>query len=437
MRTIFILLAASAIGLPATAAADTVTDWWEVANRHYLAGQAAPGPRMPDADRASSRMALAMFEAVNAIDRRYESYLNVPKAQSGASQDAAAATAAFKVLLQHYPASKSSLEDSYAMVMAGIPDGAAKESGQKIGEQAVAAAATAQGIDPAIPQPPYRPRTRPGEWIGTSIPSLDTYWYAFKPWAVPADQLMPEPPPPLASERYARDYEEVRRLGARDSKERTKEQTLIARNREGYNLAPMVRYIADRPGRRQVDNARLLALYQMAFDDAVQAMILAKYRYDFWRPVTAIRNADEDGNDATQSDPAWLPLLSNPNFQEYPCGHCTAVAVQSEVLKLVGGLPANTPVRVATAVNPNLVVQTVRSWDEIVRQVSDSRMYGGVHYRFSNEAGEGIGRRAAQITVEKLLRPLPAPPKEAALTAAAAGRTTGRPEGLLKEGAAG
>jgi hypothetical protein len=405
MRRFFMVFAAAAVSAsPATA--NTVTDWWEVANRYYLAGQGASGPRLPDAERASTRAALAMFEAVNAIDRRYESYVNFPAADPGASQDAAAATAAFRVLLQHYPANKSALEDSYAMVMAAVPEGPAKDAGREIGERAAKAAVAAQGIDAAVVQPPYRPRTRPGEWIGTSIPSLETYWYAFKPWAVPADRLMPPPPPPLTSERYARDYDEIRRLGGRDSKERTREQTLIARNREGYNLAPMVRYVTDRPGRRQVDNARLLALYQMAFDDAVQAMILAKYRYDFWRPVTAIRNGDRDGNDATLPDATWLPLLGNPNFQEYPCGHCAAAAVQAEVLKLEGGLPANTPVRVAAG-SPNMVVQTVRSWDELVRQVSDSRMYGGVHYRFSNEAGEEIGRRAARIVVGKLLRPLP------------------------------
>jgi len=403
--TLFMAIAAIAVSSPASA--DSVTDWWEVSNRHYLAGQAASGQRMPDADRASSRAALAMFEAVNAIDRRYESYLGLPVADPKASQDAAAATAAFQVLVKHYPANKAALEESYAMVMAQIPGGAAKEVGRQIGERAAELARDAQGVDPAIPQPPYRQRTRPGAWIHTSIPSLELYWYAFKPWAVPAERLMPPPPPALTSERYARDYEEVRRLGGRDSTERTAEQTLIARHRQGFDLSPMVRHVTDRPGRRQVDNARLLALYQMAFDDAVQAMIIAKYRYDFWRPVTAIRNGDLDDNEATQADPNWLPLLPNPNFQEYPCGHCAAVAVQAEVLKLAGGLSANTPVRVAVGGNPNMVVQTVKSWDEIVRQVSDSRMLGGVHYRFSNEAAEAMGRQAARLAESTILRPLP------------------------------
>lgn len=400
------LIAATALALPSPAAADTVTDWWEVANRFYLAGQSASGPRLPDAERASTRAALAMFEAVNAIDRRYQSYFDFPAADRTASQDAAAATAAFKVLLKHYPAQKGTLEDSYAMAMAEIADGPAKEAGRQVGERAAEAAVAAQGIDPAMPQPHYRPRTRPGEWIHTSIPSLETYWHAFRPWAAAADQLMPPPPPALTSDRYARDYEEVRRLGGRDSKERTREQTLIARYRQGYDLAPMVRYIADRPARRQVDNARLVALYQMAFDDAVQAMIIAKYRYDFWRPVTAIRNGDRDGIEATRHDPSWLPLLPNPNFQEYPCGHCAAVAVQTEVLRRIGGLPADTPVRVVTAMDRNMPVQTVESWDAAVRQVSDSRMYGGVHYRFSNEAAEEMGRRAARTVIAKVLRPL-------------------------------
>ena len=405
------LLAASALAWPQPAAADTVTDWWEVANRHWLAGQATPAPQTPDMVRAPARTSLAMFEAVNAIDRRYQTYLGLPAADPSASQDAAAATAAYKVLLHHYPAAKSSLDESHAMAMAEIPDGPAKQAGAAIGEQAAVAAIAAHGIDPAVAQEPYRPRTTPGEWIGAALPTLDSYWAALKPWVVGPGALMPPPPPALTSDTYARDYEEVRRLGARASKERTPHQTLIARYRQGYDLSPMVRHIADRPGRPQVDNARLLALYSMAMDDAVQAMIVAKQRYNYWRPVTAIRNGDKDGNPATQHDPAWLPLLPTPNFQEYPCGHCTAVAVQAEVLKRLGGLPASTPVRVAAGMNPNIVVQTVASWDEVVRQVSDSRMLGGVHYRFSNDAGEEIGRRAARMVIESALRPLAKPAK--------------------------
>jgi hypothetical protein len=403
------MASAAALAFAAPASADTVTDWWEVSNKFNLAQQTAAMPSPPEMQRASARTALAMFEAVNAIDRRYESYLGFPAADPKASQDAAAATAAYKVLLQHYPQNKSHVEEGYALVMAQIADGAAKQAGVAVGERAAEAAMAVHGIDPAAEQTPYRPRTAPGAWIGASLPTLEPYWLAFKPWLVPnIDALISPPPPPMTSAVWARDYDEVRRLGSRNSKERTPVQTLIARYRQGYDLSPMVRYIADQPGRRPVDNARLFALYQMAMDDAVQAMIVAKLKYGFWRPITAIRNGDQDGNDATQRDAAWVPLLPTPNFQEYPCGHCTAVSVQAEVLKLAGGLPANTRVRVASGMNPNLVVQSVSGWDEVVRQVSDSRMLGGVHYRFSNDAGEEIGRKAARLAVGTILRPLPA-----------------------------
>jgi hypothetical protein len=348
-----------------------------------------------------------MFEAVNASDRRYESYLRLPTGDPAASQDAAAATAAYKVLMQAYPANKASLEESYTMVMAAIPHENAREAGRLIGERAAAAALAAGGIDPAIAQNPYRPQTVPGQWTGASLPSLDPYWAAFKPWVVASPAaLRPLPPPPLNSARYARDYEEVRRLGGRASTERTPFQTLIARYRQAFDITPAVRLATDAPGRRQVDNARLLALYQMAFDDAVQAMVTAKHHYAYWRPITAIRNGDSDGNDATAHDPNWVPLLPTPNFQEYPCGHCTAAAVIGEVMKSATGVNPPAGVRVISLINPNSVTQVIPSWDEWVRQVSDSRIYGGVHYRFSNEAGEDIGRRAARIVMDRALKPL-------------------------------
>ena len=407
MRKILMMsVAAAAVAAPAKA--DSATDWWELASKFNFAQQASSMPSPPEMQRASSRAALAVFEAVNAIDRRYESYLNFPVAEASASQDAAAATAAYKVLLHHYPQHKSHIEESYAMAMAQIPNSQAKQSGAAIGSQAAAAVMAVGGVDPAVEQTPYRPRTVPGEWIGASPPSTEPYWFAFKPWVVKNLDALTPAPPPMTGPVWARDLEEVRRLGVRESKERTPIQTLIARYRQGYDLSPMVRYIADRPERRQVDNARLLALYQMAMDDAVQAMIVAKLKYNFWRPITAIRNGDRDGNDATSREAGWLPLLPTPNFPEYPCGHCTAVAVQAEVLKIAGGLPENTRVRIASGMNQNLVVQSVSNWDEAVRQVSNSRMLGGVHYRFSNDAGEKIGREVARMAVATILKPLSA-----------------------------
>ena len=408
MRSTTLILACAAVAVTSPARADVATDWWDVANRYYNAAQGSPAPLGPDTARASTRAALAIFEAVNAIDRRYQNYLAMPAGDPTASQDAAAATAGFKVLLHHYPANKAALEESYALTMAGLADSPGRQAGVAIGDKAAALAIAAGGLDQSIVQTPYRPRSVAGEWVATALPSLDPYWQAMKPWVIPnAAALRPPPPPALTSDVYARDVEEVRRLGGRTSIERTPVQTLIARYRQAFDVTSSVRIATDAPGRRAVDNARLLALYQMAFDDAAQAMIVAKQHYDYWRPITAIRNADRDGNPATQVDSGWLPLLPTPNFQEYPCGHCTVAAAIGEVMERESGLPASAGVTVASLINSNSTTQHVASWDEWVLQVSDSRIYGGVHYRFSNEAGEDIGRKAAAYVVANALRPLP------------------------------
>jgi hypothetical protein len=402
-------LAASMLtaGLPARA--DTVADWWDYANR--IAGPTT-GSGNPDQTRAVTRASIAMFEAANAIDRRYESYLGLPAGDPKASQDSATATAAYRVLVQAFPALKTSIEESYQITMAEIPDGPAKEAGRLIGEAAAKAAMTVGGIDPAIEQAPYRPRTSPGEWVATGLPSIDSSYIAFKPWVLPSvDSLLPPPPPALNSAVWARDLEEVRRLGGRTSKERTPHQTLMARYRQAFDLTPSMRAIADQPGRSPVRNARMFALYQMAFDDSGEAMGSAKFHYNFWRPITAIRNADKDGNDATQLDAGWVPLLATPNFPEYPCGHCTVAAAIAEIMNAETGPRPPGGVRVGSQAVPNSIVQTLPSWDEWARQVSDSRMYGGVHYRFSNEAGEAIGRQAARMVLAKVAKPLPPPAK--------------------------
>ena len=404
MRKILMgMVAAAALVLAQPAAADTVSDWWELANK------VAPpyGGGTPEQKRSTSRAALAVFEALNAIDRRYESYLDFPAGDPTASQDAAAATAAWRVLLHHFPAQKAALDDSYAIAMGQIREAGPREAGRLIGEAAAAAAIPVGGIDPAIEQTPYRPRTVPGEWVSTELPQIEPYMVAYRPWVMAsASALRPPPPPALTSETWARDYAEVQRLGGKTSSERTPEQTRIARYRQAFDLTPSMRLAADAPGRRPVQNARMFALYQMAFDDSVMAMSEAKAHYDFWRPITAIRNGANDGNDATAPDPAWVPLLDTPNFAEYPCGHCTLAGALGEVMEAeVGPRPA-TGVRVASMAIPTSAVQVLPSWDEWVRQVSDSRIYGGVHYRFSNDAGEAIGRRTARMLIDQVMRPL-------------------------------
>ena len=404
MRNVIMgITVAAALVFAQPATADTVSDWWEFANKLAPPG----GSGTPDQMRSTSRASLAMFEALNAIDRRYESYLNLPTGDPTASQDAAAVTAAYLILVQHYPAQKAALDDSYAIAMQAVPDAAKREAGRLIGEQAAAAAMAAGGIDPAIVQTPYRPVTSAGQWISTPLPQIEPFMSAFKPWVIPGvEALRPPPPPALNSDVWARDYEEVRRVGGRTSTERTPTQTLAARYRQAFDLTPSMRLAADAPGRTPVQNARMFAVYQMAFDDAVMAMSAAKAHYDFWRPITAIRNGADDGNDATVPDVGWVPLLGTPNFAEYPCGHCTVAGALGEVMEAeVGPRPA-TGVRVASQAIPNSAVQVLPSWDAWVQEVSDSRIYGGVHYRFSNDAGEEIGRRAARMVIDQVMRPL-------------------------------
>jgi hypothetical protein len=409
MRRAYLKVAAvAALAFTQPAAADTVCDWWEFATRLANPMTATGGPRTPDQERAVTRASLAMFEALNAIDRRYESYLGFPAGDRTASPDAAAATAAYRVLLHSFPAQKTMLDENYAVAMASVADERAREAGRLIGEQAAAAAIAVGGIDPAIEQLPYRPRTAPGEWIATALPTIEPHMAAFRPWAIPSAEALRSPPPPaLTSPVWARDYDEVRRLGGRTSTERTPHQTLMARYRILPDLTPSMRAAAEAPGRTPVQNARMFALYQMAYDDAVLAMSAAKMHYNYWRPITAIRNGADDGNDATAADAGWMPLLGTPNFPEYPCGHCTFAAAIAEVMKAeVGPTPA-VGVRVTSLSGPNVLVQVLPSWDQWVQEVSDSRIYAGAHYRFSNEAGEEIGRRAARMVLEKVARPLP------------------------------
>jgi len=406
-----LLLAATALAAfgAAPALADTVCEWMEFSTG--IATAAAPpasAPRTPDHDRAGTQVALAMFEALNAIDRSFESYLKFPAGDPRASQDVAAATAAYQVLTAHYPGQKTALDENYAIALAAEKDAGARDAGKAIGEAAAKAALASGGIDPKVVQTPYMPRTQPGVWVPVPLPFFEPFMTAFTPWILPrVDAARPGPPPALTSERWARDYDEVKRLGGRNSKERTANETLMARYRITPNMMPTMRLIADAKGRSLVANARLFALNAMVADDTLMALGEAKLHYNFWRPITAIRNGEADGNPATAPDPSWVPLITTPNHPEYPCGHCGLSAAAAEVLKAEVGEAPPGGVRVASLSIPTSNVQVLPSFDEWVRQVSYSRILGGVHYRFSNDAGEELGRKIGEMAVANVMKPLP------------------------------
>jgi hypothetical protein len=404
------LVCAFALALtPAAASADTICEWMGYAES--VANGAAPTPagaaQSPDHEHVSTQVALAMFEATNAIDRRYESYLGLARGDAKASQDAAAVTAAYQVLLSHFPAQKAGLDDSYRIAMNAVIDASARDAGKAIGEAAAKLALTAGGIDPAIKQIQYRPRTTPGTYIATALPVIQPYSTAFKPWVVSSVEAMrPPPPPALTSERWSKDFNEVKALGSKTSSTRTEHQTIMARYRITPDMMPTYRLVADAPGRSPVQNARMFALVGMAGDDAYMTTLAAKMYYNFWRPITAIRNAQDDSNAATEVDPAWAPLINTPNHPEYPCGHCTFAGTVAEIMKSETGAAPPGGVRVSSRSIPGAAVQVLPSWDDWVRDVSFSRTLGGVHYRFSNEAGEQVGRSVAKITLAKVMRPL-------------------------------
>jgi hypothetical protein len=405
-------LALGLIGLVAVAApahADTICEWMAYTDLVVSADAPAPAGAMQATghEHVTTQVALAMFEATNAIDQRYETYLGLAKGDGTASPDAAAITAAYQVLLAHYPAQKAGLDDSYRIAMNAVTDAKAREAGRLIGEAAAKLALATAAIDPAIKQVPYRPRTTPGVYIATALPVIQPFSTAFKPWVVKsAEQFRPAPPPSLTSATWARDFNEVKALGGKGSTTRTEQQSLMARYRITPNMMPTMRFVADAPGRTLVQNARMFAMFGMASDDAYMTTLAAKIHYNFWRPVTAIRNAQDDANAATDVDPAWVPLINTPNHPEYPCGHCTYAASAAEIMKSETGASPPGGVRVSSSSIPNSAVQVLPTWDDWVREVSFSRTLGGVHYRFSNEAGEKIGRDVAKLTLAKVMRPL-------------------------------
>jgi hypothetical protein len=175
-------------------------------------------------------------------------------------------------------------------------------------------------------------------------------------------------------------------------------------------MMPTLRLIADARGRSLVSNARLFALSSMVADDTGMATADSKLHYNFWRPITAIRNGEIDGNPATATEPGWEPLIGTPNHPEYPCAHCSSAAATATVLKAEVGAAPPGGVRVASRSIPTSNVQVLPTFDEWVRQVSYSRTLGGVHYRFSNAAGEEIGRKVAAMALANVMRPLPRAP---------------------------
>jgi hypothetical protein len=386
-----------------TVAADVVTDWNVTAADITVAAGLGP----PPANRMLAMVQTAVYEAVNAITKRYPPDRATPNAAPDASVAAAVAAANRAMLSRLVPSQQAAIDKAYGSALAAIADGPAKTAGVAAGEQAAAAVLAWRADDGAGTPEQYRPATTAGAYVPTTIPAAPQ-WPQRKPWAMTScDQFRPGPPPALASALWARDYNEIKAVGAKNSTTRTAAQTEIARFWEATAPTiyfPVARSVANMPGRDVTQNARLLAVTAEAMDDALIAVFDGKYFYNFWRPVTAIRNGDIDGNDATERDAGWLPFIDSPMHPEYPCAHCIVAGAVGAVLAAEIGT-GSTPTLSTTSPAAPGVVRSWTSIDDFVLEVANARVYDGVHYRNSTEVGAAMGKTIGALAAANALRP--------------------------------
>jgi hypothetical protein len=395
-------LALIAFGAANQVRADVIVDWNDKACAIVgKVGQGAPGHRL------MAIVELSVYEAVNSIEGRYTPYLAKIAAPAGASVEAAVAAANRTALLEVVPGEKAAIEAAYQSALAAIPEGAAKADGIAVGEKAAAAILARAKLDGANAPDTYQPYTTPGVYVPTVIPAVHN-WTKRTPWIMSrADQFRPGPPPDLKSETWAKDYNEVKMLGAKNSTQRTPEQTEIARYWEETRpllYHPLVKAVASLPGRTVSQNARLYAAASMAADDALIAVFDAKYTYNFWRPVTAIRNGQMGGNGATASEAGWTPFINTPMHPEYPCAHCVVSGSIGAVLMAELG---SAPVPRLSSSSPSADGK-VREWKSVadfMEEVKVARIYDGVHYRNSSNVGNELGMKVGNLVVAKFARP--------------------------------
>jgi hypothetical protein len=352
---------------------------------------------------------IAMFEAVNSIEPRYTPYKARLPADPSWSQEAAASAAAHAVLtkLVANPERTKEYDALHAAVLARIPDGEAKTRGIALGVAAAEAVIADRANDGFDAPNDYRPVTAAGVYVPTQFP-VAINWHQVRPFGMKrADSFRAPAPYALASPLWARDYNEVKRIGAKVGSTRSEEQTRIAKFWEfigpgTYN--PLGIHLVNQKHLDVVDSARVLGLLAIATFDASVAVFDAKYTYNFWRPVTAIRNGDQDGNDATERDARWEPFIPTPMHPEYPCAHCTFQSSAAAALRSIFGddIPE---ARLVSTTAPG-VTRSFTKLSDYVTEVVNARIYDGVHYRTSGEVGAEMGRQIGEYAVANYMKPL-------------------------------
>jgi hypothetical protein len=370
--------------------ADTVADWAEKTTDIATDG--------PNTIHTMALAQSAVYEAVNAITATYPRDRVDLGPAKGASLAAAIAAASQAVLLHEAPALHLRSETAYVLAIEAIDDTDARARGIAIGARAAADVLEKHKEDIGNPEP-YRPLTSPGVFVPTTLP-LGVAVAQQRPWFMKnAAQFRPGPPPPLTSTVWAHDYNETKTLGALNSAVRTPEQTAIARF--WATALPdvylgVLRSVDNAPGRNETRNARFYAAVMAALNEAEIAVFEAKYQYQFWRPITAIRNGDRDDNAATERDPGWLPMINTPVQPEYPCGHCILSATVAGVVHLEVGRDPMPTLRAISNTAPGEVREWKRT-EDLAQEVANARIYDGVHFRSSAEAGTHMGEQIAAL----------------------------------------
>jgi hypothetical protein len=353
-------------------------------------------------------MHVAMFDAVNSIDRRYRPYLTQLPAAASTSKEAAAAAAAGTVLASLNPQAEGEFRSATAAYLATIPDSDAKAQGIKLGEAIAAKILEVRANDGADAPDSYRPKTKPGVYVATP-PMISSTWPNLKPFAMTSQsQFRPEPPIALTSEQWAADYNEIKDLGAKASTKRSARQTEDARFwliTGPQSADPIVRQLAMKKEMSVTDCARFTALVAVAAADAGIAVFDAKYNYDFWRPITAIRNGDMDDNPATERDATWQPIDATPMHPEYPCAHCIVSGAVAAAIEAALGTAEIPEVSMTSPTAPGVTHRwtNIRAYNE---EVSHARIWAGFHYRFSVRVGQDMGRKVGRYVVDTLMQPV-------------------------------
>jgi len=382
------------------ASANAITDWDVKA-----VAFASPGVV---GQREVTLVHVAMFDAVNSIERRYRPYLVQLTAAKTTSQEAAAATAAGTVLAGLQPSKAGDLKAALADYLAGIPDGDSKSDGIKLGEAVAAKVLQARENDGANAPDAYRPKTRPGVYVPTPI-TVGSTWPGMTPFVLEKpSQFRPGPPISLESEEWAANYNEIKEYGEKTSAKRSPQQTESARfwlmlGSPAYQ--PLARQLVVLKQMSVIDSARLMALYAMAQTDCAIAFFDAKYHYEFWRPITAIRNGDIDGNSATERDPSWQPIDNTPMHPEYPCAHCVQSATAAAVLEALLGTPEIPEVALTSSTAPG-VTHRFTNLRAFADEVASARIWAGFHYRFSTRVGTEMGRKIGHYVALKVMQPM-------------------------------